>query len=98
MPGKFEGEPEYTEYFYNESMESGADETFVDSNDVQIDAYKLENDDIEKFPELINEEYVLLWENDDGFVMTDTASSEGDLIDALETMGVDDEQISTMSF
>ena len=98
MPGKFEGEPAYAEYFYDLAMESGADETFLDSASRQIDVWKLENDDIQKFPDLLNDEYVLLWKTDDGFIYTDTAGSEGDLIDALETMGVSDDEISTMSF
>lgn len=98
MPGKFEGEPAYAEYFYNLAMESGADETFLDSASTQIDVWRLEADDFDKFPDLINDEYVLLWEDEQGFIYTDTATSEGDLIDSLETMGVDDEQIDSMSF
>lgn len=98
MPGKFEGEPPYAEYFYNLAMESGADETFIDSGGTQIDAWKLEQDDYERFPDLINDEYLLLWEDEQGFIYTDTATSEGDMIDSLESMGVDDEDINTMSF
>lgn len=97
MPGKFEGEPAYAEHFYNLALQGDADENFVDSFDVQIDVFKVDQEDTAHFPDLINDEFVLLWEDEQGFVFTDTATSEGDLIDALETMGVDAESINNMS-
>jgi len=97
MPGKFEGEPAYAKHFYDESMEGGADENVIDSGGAQIDIFRISSEDTDQFPDLINDEFVILWETNDGFVMTETATSEGDLLDALEDMGVDSEQINDMS-
>ncbi len=97
MPGKFQGEPSYAEFFYDLAMDGDQTETFVDSFGVQIDVFRIEQEDYDKFQDLVNEEFIILWESDDGFVFSEVASSESDLIDTLETMGVDDEQIDLMS-
>jgi hypothetical protein len=50
-PGKFEGEMLFAPYFYDSSLESGADETVYDG-DTPIDIFVIAEEDLKEFPEL----------------------------------------------
>ncbi len=79
MPGKFEGEPSYAEYFFDLSMEGGQDDSFVSDYDVQIDYFKASPADISNAGKdgdiLMDFPHVILWESNDGFVYTDVFES-----------------------
>lgn len=62
-PGKFEGEPDYVEYFYDIGMEGGADE-----DDGEVWTFEINADDIRQFPELRGYKYIDIEVSDQGFV------------------------------
>lgn len=68
MPGKFEGEPPYTEYFWNLSLDGVGDEEEEAESGLIIITIEIEPSDIEKFPELISYKEIKLWEDYNGFV------------------------------
>lgn len=67
-PGKFEGAPIYTPYFYDLIMNDMADNTEYDEYDNPIDLFDITDDDIAQFPELKNITHIRLWQDDNGFV------------------------------
>lgn len=66
-PGKFEGEPVYAPYFWSMFLDGMADE-----DDSRILWFDVQEDDIEQFPELKMYKQVGLWEDEQGFVRTET--------------------------
>jgi len=78
-PGKFEGEPDYTEYFYELMMNGDGephyfgegDEDFADDvfNDTTVEhtQFEITPEDIAKFPELKGHKIVKLYHSDQGF-------------------------------
>lgn len=62
-PGKFEGEPVYTPYFWDAFLNG-----IVDEDDGETLVFNLTAEDREEFPELEAFKQVLLWEDDQGFV------------------------------
>ena len=67
QPGKFEGEPAYTPYFYDFSME-GDGEDVSKENDSLILRFEIQVEDVEVFPELQEFTHVELIFSDSGFV------------------------------
>ena len=69
-PGKFEGEMEYIEYFYNFvrfGSTCGANEILFDSNGTQYDVFILTDDD-RRICELDSEDHAAIYyEDDSGF-------------------------------
>lgn len=63
-PGKFEGEPDYVEHFWNQEEDSIIDEP--GSNEGRV--FVLTHEDREKFPDLEAAFTLVLWEDDNGFV------------------------------
>ena len=68
QPGKFEGEPAYTPYFYDLSMDGDGAETEFGDN---VLSFEVGTEDVEMFPELENVSTVFLTFRDDGFVTSD---------------------------
>ena len=66
-PGKFEGEPAWVPYFWDLTMDGGADDV-DDDNGTDIYIFTIQEDDIAVFPELAGMSYVEVWETDQGFV------------------------------
>jgi hypothetical protein len=62
-PGKFEAERLYVPYFWEAYMSGCAD-----TDDGEILGFRVEAQDIERFPELSKVEWVFLVEDDQGFV------------------------------
>lgn len=63
QPGKFEGEPRYVPDLWHVYLDGGADED-VDGTLKFI----ITDEDRTHYPELASVEYVILWEDDNGFV------------------------------
>jgi hypothetical protein len=71
-PGKFESEPIYAPYFWDEDS---TDTVYVD--DHAIEFYIVDDDDRAKFPGLLDDVYgIALSESDQGFVNVEEFSSE----------------------
>ena len=66
-PGKFEGEPVYTPYFW-ESYLNG----FFDDDDDGVLSFNVDDHDRREFPELSGVDTVQLYQSDDGFVCSST--------------------------
>lgn len=66
-PGKFEGEPAYTPYFYDFFMD-GEGEDVSKENDSTILRFTIEVEDVEMFPELQEFTHVELIFSETGFV------------------------------
>lgn len=62
-PGKFEGEPRYVPYLWDQIMRGGADE-----DDGSTLKFIINDEDRAIYQELAGVEYVRLWEDDVGFV------------------------------
>jgi hypothetical protein len=90
-PGKFESEMLYAPYFYDSSMESGADETVYDG-DTPIDIFIITEEDLKEFPELGDTYAVGLSETGSGFVSLEHFSSEEELNEELEELEESEEE------
>ncbi len=66
-PGKFEGEPRYTPYFWNLTLHSAQDDIEYIDNDV-FDIFYVTEDDRKLFPDLIGIDEVAISVDDNGFV------------------------------
>lgn len=68
-PGKFEGEPPWTPYFYEMSMDGliGNPEVVYEGDEVAYTRFEIEDEDIALFPELRPYAFALLSESDQGF-------------------------------
>ena len=77
-PGKFEGNMDYTVYFWDIYMDGG-DNPCYDENDIYLSQFKIDKDDITEFPELKDDlgKFIYLWEDNNGFVYCEI--STGDL-------------------
>jgi hypothetical protein len=62
-PGKFEGEPPWTPYFYDVYLNGGGNYLDDETHEVWV-----EEDDIKMFPELKDVEKVLVFFSESGFV------------------------------
>jgi hypothetical protein len=62
-PGKFEGEQAYVPYFWDCYLDGGAS-----TDDGEVLGFRVEGQDIERFPELAKVEWIFLMEDDQGFV------------------------------
>ena len=67
-PGKFEGEPIHTVYFYDLVMDSCQDDTIYDEYDDTIDVFNLTPERHEMFPELVGYKQIQIAESEQGFV------------------------------
>ena len=93
MPGKFEGEPDYTTYFWDFVLDGGGDETFYDIDGKPVDMFRLDETDYEEFPELEGDKYLVIWEDDNGFVNSQTFTSWTELRDFLvNSLWIDDNE------
>ncbi len=81
-PGKFEGEPAYVPYFWEQSLEGTFDE--IDEGNGVIVYASITDDDIAIFPELTDSrgQYIALAESEQGFVYWSILSKHE--IEALE--------------
>lgn len=93
MPGKFEGQPSYVEYFYDLTLQGDQDYTFIDSHDLQIDVINIDSTDRAREPDLEGETHIVIYEDEQGFVGHELANGRDDLRDVLSTMGVADWQL-----
>ena len=66
-PGKFEGEPIYSPYFYEFMLDGMADKTIWHDDGTAVDLFKVEEEDIEIFPELKMVFTVAVSTDDNGF-------------------------------
>jgi hypothetical protein len=68
-PGKFEGEPSYAAYFYNELMDGSYDdsESFDDGGD-EVFYFTVTDEEREQYPALAHVVCIALWETETGFV------------------------------
>lgn len=87
MAGKFEGEPEYVEDYYNLSMD-GADESYINEYDNQVDVFKINPGD-PGFDEIGHYSHIAIWEDDHGFVYHRLFESQASLTAWLETIGAE---------
>lgn len=62
-PGKFEGEPVYSPYFYDQLLNG-----FADEDDGELAVFKLVEEDFKEFPELISFKIVQLRQDNNGFI------------------------------
>lgn len=91
-PGKFEGEQDYAEHFYQMSLE-GADEE-VEIDGVSVSIFDVWEDDVAKFPELAGRPRVAFYESDQGFwTELDMASLEAAIAEDEELMAEDGYEI-----
>lgn len=95
-PGKFEGEPEYAPYFYDLSLNGGPDEEVYwpsdDEGEMELaaDIFKVNSDDIEKFPQLDGIHTLSLKYDSQGFVICQTwnCSVQDTILNIRDWMGV----------
>jgi hypothetical protein len=64
-PGKFEGEPEYVPEFWARAMEG-----FADSLEKGVLSFTITEEDVQRYPELVAGQKLLLTESTDGFVFS----------------------------
>jgi len=69
-PGKFEGEPIYSPYFWDRVMNGESDHTFYDG-DHPVDVFRITYEEKKEFPELYDFTHVLINEDENGFVYCD---------------------------
>jgi hypothetical protein len=74
-PGKFQGEPVYAPYLYNQ----GADQEYLGADETLYHAYKISREDREHYPALGGVFAVVLYERDDGFVVSSAFKTAYDL-------------------
>ena len=74
-PGKFQGEPVYAPYLYDQ----GADQEYLDADGTLYHAYKISREDREHYPALGGVFAVVLYERDDGFVVSSAFKTAYDL-------------------
>lgn len=67
-PGKFENEPAYTEYYWSLAMQGFSDDEIYDLDDTPISVFKINPDDRAKHGFSEDTAYLILWEEDQGFV------------------------------
>lgn len=73
-PGKFEGEPIYAPYYWECTLDGGADEEeFDEANDRPVAVFRLTPEDFRMFPELGVGEKLRLYEDEQGFVWSRVA-------------------------
>ena len=72
-PGKFEGESDWTAYYWDKAMDGCEDDRQYDpDDDTPISIFRVDDEDRLIFPELEDMVEVWLWEDDQGFVGTRT--------------------------
>jgi len=74
-PGKFEGEPEYTPYFWGMVLD-GAGTYFYDEYENLYAYLEIEQEDISLYPKLEGKKYIILFEDHIGFVYHDFSDTE----------------------
>lgn len=67
MPGKFEGEHRYAEHYYEVMLEGGQLEDIELEDGTLVAVFEVTEDDVEKYPELDEKEYVAFYESEAGF-------------------------------
>ena len=70
-PGKFEGEPQYTPYYWNMVLHGAADETIGPIERWTYDIFEVTEDDKDIFPELENVKVISVTSDEFGFVYSD---------------------------
>ena len=74
-PGRFEGEPEFTPYFWDMVLDGWATD-FHDENKNLYAYLEIEQEDISIYPELEGKRYIILFEDNNGFVCHDFSDTE----------------------
>jgi hypothetical protein len=64
-PEKFEGEPEYVPEFWARAMEG-----FADNHENGVLSFTITEEDVQRYPELVAGQKLLLTESTDGFVFS----------------------------
>jgi hypothetical protein len=64
--GKFEGCPSYVEYFWDLALNGGNEDRVID--DVVYTYVNIDKEDHGLYPELPENKYIVVWEDDQGFV------------------------------
>ena len=68
-PGKFEGEPAFTSYFWDSMLDGCEDDTAHDcDDDIPISIFHIMPEDGARFPDRVGCADVWIWEDDNGFV------------------------------
>ena len=88
MPGKFEGEPDYVQGFWHDAMMGGSQD-YSDEYGTLYSEIKIVNQERDLWPDLGNAEYIVLWEDEQGFVTHELFDSQDDLEDWYDEMGID---------
>ena len=74
-PGKFEGEPIYSPYFYELMMDGMADETIYEG-DLMIEIFRVDEPDRAIFPELKDVYGVSMSNDENGFIYCSPLTEE----------------------
>jgi hypothetical protein len=69
-PGKFEMEPVWSPYYWDLALNGDGDTDTVHA--IEVTHFDVQTDDVDQFPELTNFERVSVWEDEAGFVHTNT--------------------------
>lgn len=90
-PGKFEGEPEWAEIYYEKMLDGGADDTIWE-NDSPIEVWFLTEEDEQISPDLESGKVLYLAEDNYGFVWTRIVTKEEheNICSALEASYADE--------
>jgi hypothetical protein len=94
-PGKYEGEPLYVPYLWEQYGFGQGFET-ISTHTETVEVIKVYNDMIEEFPELEGVEYVSLSEDNQGFVHSEALESDDELEELeerAENLREEEEQI-----
>ena len=77
-PGKFEGEPAYTQHYWNQALNGTSDDDryiYLEGNDsddadLALSCFKVDAAEARAYPELEIGDWVIVWEDSQGFVMS----------------------------
>lgn len=79
-PGKYEGEPLYVPYLWEEYVLYGFAEETITAGRESVEIVEITDDIVEEFPELEGVEYVSLAQSNQGFVSAEELENESDLV------------------
>lgn len=68
MPGKFERAPRYAEFYWGWALDGGDIECYESKDGYVVSVVSVEEEDLDKFPELAGVKRIYVWEDELGFV------------------------------
>ncbi len=80
-PGKFEGEPKYTPYFWDMVLHGGSDDTIGPIERWTYDIFEITEQDQENFPDLNDVKIVSITSDEYGFVYSDLDPNFEDILE-----------------